>query len=195
MPKSKYPDDLRERALSLYIDAGVKAAALETGVPAKTISTWAWRAGLAEKASEKRQKAVVRSQEEFALARERIKVKLQDRAEWALDSMDREFTEVVVDQKGFEHAILQRPKPADVKNYATTAGIILDKLQLLTGGPTAVINETLNAPDLKALVRNNVRHISDAGAENAGSYEEALAKQNRKNELARQEAERMTQNN
>lgn len=156
--RKKYTEEQKQKAIAIYVEHGRKEAEKQTGINGKTIGSWASRAGVATDADEKRRAATEAARAEAMRIGEEITLKLAQRAKWCLDQMDKEFTETVVDQKGFEHEITQRPKPADVKNYATAGAILIDKLHLRTGEPTSIVDSNVKTPDLKALAAQNKKN-------------------------------------
>jgi transposase-like protein len=156
--RKTYSKQEKEAAVAIYVEHGRKEAESQTGINGKTIAAWTSRAGLATDTDEKRKAAVEASKNARQLQKEQLAVMFGERAVWCLKIMDQDFTEIVVDQKGFEHEITSRPKSADIKNLMVAAATGADKTLLLNGDPTAINETNLLTPDLKALAAQNRRN-------------------------------------
>lgn len=160
MATEKWPEETKAKALALYLEVGPSQAARATGVPSGTVRYWASLEGLtgdrqaavvterlqrADLAEEERQAALAQAAADkerrieaanlrSELKRAELRELLMDRAVEALHRMDDEH----VDFKGKDAIKVTYPKPsaADMKNYAMTAAILLDKYRLELGEVT-----------------------------------------------------------
>ena len=157
MAKRKtYTPEEKERAIAIYVESGRKEAELQTGIKGKTIAAWVSRAELATVTSENRQKGLDEAKTARELQQERIYNKMRNKMESLLDDFDSEYRFVHVSKNGEVTEVNIKPQPADKAKLATAFGILFDKNQLATGGPTA--NTVTHAPDLTALVAQNKRN-------------------------------------
>lgn len=113
-----YSDEERSEALTVAAEVGFAEAGRRLGIPSATLRSWVHRAekvatGMGVEVSPA---GVVLSWPE---RRERVVPKLGELAEEAL---------------GACHGALRAGKARDAQAFATTAAILIDKTQLLTGG-------------------------------------------------------------
>ena len=132
---AKYTDTQKREAVDLYVEVGTAEAARRIGVTTRTITTWAKAAGVT---SAERAKKVEHTNEGRTAAnaerRERIREKVLAKIEDMLDRMD----EPHVDFKGKDAQMVTYPiaTSGDVKNYAVSLGILLDKYRWEMGEST-----------------------------------------------------------
>jgi transposase-like protein len=152
-----YPPKQRERAVELALEIGIDETVVKfketygRALRRDTLRKWLSNAGKASELSETRQRAIDAAGKEWERRREELKLSILTEAEAFLGDMRKGYERVVVDQKGGEHVIHTAPEPADRARLATGFGILFDKLQLSTGGPTS--NQTVQNPSLTALVK------------------------------------------
>lgn len=156
--RKKYTEEQKQNAIAIYVEHGRKEAEKQTGIKGKTIAAWTSRAGLATDTDENRQKAIDASRNERQKQKELMAQLFGERAVWCLQIMDKDFTETVIDQKGFEHEVTGKPKSADIKNLMVAAATGADKTLLLNGEATAINDTNLKTPDLKALYAQNQKN-------------------------------------
>lgn len=152
MGKPGYPEEIRQKAIQLYLEEGYEVAEEETGVKAGTIASWVSRGGYAKVAQENRLKAIEARKAENELRWERIQDKICQKLEELLDDLDTPMEKVFFSQKGDLVKTKAMPDASDKRQLLTAFGILFDKRQLATGGSTSNTNATVSAPDLKALV-------------------------------------------
>ena len=110
----RYTDEQKAAAVATYIEAGGAEAARQHGMTSRAILNWAKAAGV----SKERTKNLEAASAMFTLEREAIRTKLVSRLDDMLTRMDTEASS------------------ADVKNYAISFGILLDKMRLELGEVT-----------------------------------------------------------
>jgi len=151
MPVMKYTDEQRTEALALYVEHGTAEAARLFGVSPRTIRRWANEEGLAAA----RDKTLTDAGERLKVRHETMREELRVRfLESALDALDR-MTEEHVDYRGKDATRVTWPMaPArEMKDYATTAAICVDKYRLEMGETTdrTGIEVSINGVDIAQL--------------------------------------------
>jgi len=154
----KYTDEQRAEALGLYVDHGAAQAGRMCDIPPRTIRYWANQHALAAARDKNLQDAGVRLVQQHATMREELKVRL---LESALDAVDR-MTAEHSDYRGKDATrVTWDVAPArDMKDYATTAGILIDKYRLEMGEATGRM-ETITQVDAE-LQRIATEFVRDA---------------------------------
>ena len=135
MTRASYTDQQKSDALAAYVEHGPSEAARQTGIPKGTIAAWARRNHVQTTAP---QKAAATAEATAAYAKERreqLKRDLLDKAVQLLQRMDEPHQEFV-GVKGNE-VVYSRAPAAAVKAYATSVGILIDKLRLEEGAATS----------------------------------------------------------
>lgn len=134
MAKRKvYTDEQKQEALAVYKEKNARAASEATGIPLKTIASWAARAGLTSDANEKRIASRDKARLHFEARRENLKVLMVKEAERCLVDMSGTVTTITKNGEVVTHP----PTPKDRQALGTTFGILFDKIQLATGRPTS----------------------------------------------------------
>ncbi len=133
-PAPKYTDDQRRKAVNLYIQHGTAEAARQTGISGRTVTRWAKAADV----SQDRTKTDAARQElarKNAERRERIKTSLLTKIEDLLGRMDLPH----IDFKGKDAQQVTYPTATsgDVKNYAVSVAVLIDKYRLEMGESTS----------------------------------------------------------
>jgi transposase-like protein len=143
--RRRYTEAEKQAALSLNRDKGPSHVERVLGIPKGTVSAWAKQAGIPTVRNEKTAAATEAAAVDAARLRADLRVKLLVKAHDLLDRMDEEH----VDFRGTTAYKVTFPKaPAGaVQNYATSVGILIDKLRLEEGGATDR-HEHLNADRL-----------------------------------------------
>jgi transposase-like protein len=136
-PKGKrrvYTRTQKDRALALYTAHGPRAASRKTKIPARTISSWAKRAGLKTEVVAKTAEATEAAAARATRIREELRAKLLDKALEVLGRMDVEH----IDFRGKDakKVTFPRPSPTGVREYAVAVGVLLDKDRLEMGEST-----------------------------------------------------------
>ena len=158
-----YTNAFRAKVMETYEAEGLAAAAREHGVPRGTVSWWAKKAGLTGHQSEI-------ARDGLAARLERIKEKLGRRAEEMLDRMDEPMVSWTGSGKNAVRIELPRPPAGVCREFATTAAILIDKLQLLRGEPTERHEHTDTAGDIRERLNSRIAGI--AAARGAGAAAE-----------------------
>ncbi len=131
---AKYTDDQRRKAVNLYIKHGTAEAARRTGISGRTITRWAKAADVSQdrtKTDAARQQLARRNAER----RERIKTLLLEKIEDLLGRMNKPH----IDFKGKNAQQVTYPvaTSGDVKNYAVSVAVLIDKYRLEMGESTS----------------------------------------------------------
>lgn len=137
------------------------------GVTGRTIQTWCIKAGrpLGDLSSYAvPQKAIDGHKAQAQERRERIRLLILEKAEDVLNRMD----EPHVDFKGKDAAQVTYPKATsgDVRNYAFTFGILLDKYRLEMGEATGRV-ETVDVGTAVQVVDDEIARLRERRAESA----------------------------
>lgn len=135
MARRKYTDDQVQEALKFYADLGPAATAAQMGIPAPTIRKWAQRAGVTGPHAQKVAAATEAARAEFDKRREQLRAKMLVTVEDLLDRMQEPHQEFV-GQHGSEVQYDRAPAQA-VRSYATSIGILIDKMRLELGEHTS----------------------------------------------------------
>lgn len=134
MAHNTYTDEQRTEALTFYLEHGTAEAARLSEISPRTIRRWANEDGLAAA----RDKNLSDAGEHLKIQHETMREELRVRfLETALDALDR-MTEEHVDYRGKDAKRVTWPMaPArEMKDYATTAAIMVDKYRLEMGEST-----------------------------------------------------------
>lgn len=180
MPTKKWTDDDREQALlALHDGATLGQVHADTGIPKGTLASWKRRqsreerdamvaeldtpADRAEAAAARRERTAKARQayvEVTAAARQQLAGRLHDEVHELLDRMNSPTTYVHVkvvnmgadagSQVETVHVELPLPTATDTKALVTSAAILVDKLQLLTGQATERTEQVGGPVDLDA---------------------------------------------
>lgn len=135
MAKSRYTAKQRAQALELYLDHGPAETSRRTGIPVGTIRKWAARASVTGPHAKKTEAATEAARAQGERSRAELRVKLLAKAHDLLERMDHSHQEFV-GQTGREVHYDKAPANA-VKAYATSVGILIDKLRLEEGESTS----------------------------------------------------------
>ena len=147
--RQTWTPEQRAEALELYPEHGPAHAGRQLGIPLGTVASWARRAGVRTVAAEKTRAAT----EHAAATMQQKKLTLADQvADEARRVLGQLFAPTVEkkivtlsgglhDRGDWAIAEVERDAPtfADQQRIATTFGILVDKLQVLTGGATAIL--------------------------------------------------------
>lgn len=128
---SPHPPELRERVIQRAQETGVRAAATEHGVSPASVSRWCRKAGVATVPHEQTENARAVAAMRWEERRGDLLHEMGEAAELAL--------ETAVEA-------LEDGKVRDAQSAAVTMAILVDKAQLLSGGPTSR-NEHLSGLD------------------------------------------------
>lgn len=132
-----YTDEQKTDAVDLYIEHGAAEASRRTGINKRSISRWANAADVSADRDKNLIDAAERLTKQSTAQRAAIRVDLLDRVADVLKRMD----EPHIDFRGKDATQVEWPTAtsSDVKNYAVSFGILLDKYRLEMGEATEVI--------------------------------------------------------
>lgn len=120
MTVGRWPDETRTAALQLLRDGvGTNETSRRTGVPAPTLSRWAKDAGI-----------VIDRAAQTVAAAESTRLKWAQRREEIPDEVGTVLAEIL-------EKCREATSGRDAHGYAMAYGTLIDKAQLLTGGPTS----------------------------------------------------------
>lgn len=131
---AKYSDTQKREAVNLYIQHGTTKASQQSGVPKRTLLRWAKDSDVVAQARDKTDTARTELARVNAERRERIKTTLLEKIEDLLGRMDVPH----VDFKGKDAQMVTYPvaTSGDVKNYAVSVAVLIDKYRLEMGEAT-----------------------------------------------------------
>ncbi|KKN15606.1 hypothetical protein LCGC14_0984560, partial [marine sediment metagenome] len=134
-PAPKYTDTQRRKAVNLYIQHGTTQASQQSGIPKRTLQRWAKDSGIVAQARIKTDTARTELARVNAERRERIKTSLLTKIEDLLGRMDLPH----IDFKGKDAQQVTYPTATsgDVKNYAVSVAVLIDKYRLEMGESTS----------------------------------------------------------
>jgi hypothetical protein len=122
MSRTHYTPEQRTQALALYVEHGPAETERHTGIPRRTIATWARRAGLKTDAPSKTAKATAAAAMKWAQRR----VVLADK-----------LGQVSEQLAGAAQAAVAKGDGRNAQAFMTAAAIGVDKAELLTGRATS----------------------------------------------------------
>lgn len=140
MARRSYTPEQRAEVLGLYVEHGPHEASRRSGVPVRTISDWAGKAGIATEATPEKTRAAVEKatavrEAKRAEKREDLRDLLLDKALDMLERMDAPHSEWR-GQKDPVKVVYDRAEAQACQQYATATGILLDKFRLEVGEST-----------------------------------------------------------
>ena len=129
-----YTAEQKKETISLYIQHGTTKASEQSGVPKRTILYWVKNANVVAQARDKTDAARTELARLNAERRERIRAQLLEKMEDLLERMNKPH----VDFRGKDAQMVTYPiaTSSDVKNYAVSFAILLDKYRLEMGEAT-----------------------------------------------------------
>lgn len=129
-----YTPQQRTEAVDAYLEHGATEAARITGIPKRTINRWATDDGATSDKAEQTQTARDMLAQANAKRREELRALLMEKAVDLMRRMD----EPHIDFKGKDAFIVTYPKATsgDVRNYAVSVGVLIDKFRLEMGEAT-----------------------------------------------------------
>ncbi len=133
MTKRIYTEDQRDEACLVYVEHGPSETQRRTGIPTSTLHDWAQQRGIRTVRNQKTAEATEAAALDARAKRVSLRCLLLDQALSALERMDEPHTEYV----GREAVTWEKAPAHAMKNYAMTAGILIDKLRLEEGSVTA----------------------------------------------------------
>ncbi len=132
---AKYTDAQRRKAINLYIEHGTAEASRRSGISTRSIKRWAKDSDVVAQARDKTGQAREELARVNAERRERIKTMLLEKIEDLLGRMNLPH----VDFKGKDARQITYPTATsgDVKNYAVSVAVLIDKYRLEMGESTS----------------------------------------------------------
>ena len=129
-----YTTDQKKEAVDLYIQHGAAGASEQSGVPKRTLLRWAKDSNVVARARDKTAAATTERARLNTERRERIKTLLLEKIEDLIGRMDIEH----IDFKGKDAQMVTYPiaTSSDVKNYAVSIAVLIDKYRLEMGEAT-----------------------------------------------------------
>jgi hypothetical protein len=131
---TRYSAKKQRDALELYVQFGPREASRQSGIPARTISRWAAKAGVATEVLSETAKATEAATAKAELTRAWIRATLLEKVADILGRLDMPH----IDFRGKDavQVTFPGPTPTGVKEYALAIGILLDKYRLEMGEST-----------------------------------------------------------
>lgn len=160
MAKQKYSDEFKQAVLETYQSEGPAAAARRHGVSKRSVQSWAKRAGVCTEAATK--SATEAACVSLETRRSRIRELLGQRAQEMLDRMGEPMQMWVGSGAKPIQVELERPPAGVCKDLATTAAILIDKLQLMTGEATERVEHNDLAKDARERLTSRIASIASA---------------------------------
>ncbi len=135
----QYTDTQRSEAVTLYVEHGAAEAARRTGINKRSISRWASAADV----SADRDKNLTDGADRLALQsrekREQLRIDALDKAADMLARMDQPHIDYKAAGRELHKVEYETARSGDVKNYAVSFAILLDKYRLEMGEATALV--------------------------------------------------------
>ena len=133
----KYTDIQKQEAVDLYLKHGASEASNRLDIPRRTISSWVTKQGLAQAKGEQTEAAREALALKNAERRERIRTSILVKVEDILGRMDMPHHDYRAAGKELHRVDWDTARSGDVKNYAVSMAILLDKYRLEMGEHTA----------------------------------------------------------
>jgi transposase-like protein len=156
-----YSDEFKAEVLETYRTDGPSEAARRHGVHKTTLLRWARAAGVVTVSGTK--KATEAACEALEAVRARLRTKLALRADEMLDRLNEPMTVYVGSGANPTPVEIARPNASTCRDFATTAAILIDKLQLLSGEATERV-EQHTTDDLSRLSTEELKALRDIRA-------------------------------
>lgn len=150
----RYTAEQKAKGLKLYETEGPTAAARQIGCSPRTIRDWAKTAGV----SKARSKNLEAAASMFAAERAAVRVKLMSKIGDMLDRMDQPHYDYR--GKNVEKVTWETATSGDVKNYAISFGVLLDKLRLELGEATGR-TETVDLAAAESRIDQEIARLSE----------------------------------
>ena len=143
----RWPEEQRAEALRLLSEVGTAGASRQTGIPEGTISSWGVRHKVSAPTPDKLADMHFRRSMSLAERKRKLAESLLDKAEAFVTQLDGPVVEKVVKVVsrgavlGSETEVVEvkysKPPTGDAKRIVESIGVLIDKIQLLTGDVTA----------------------------------------------------------
>jgi len=149
----------KTKAVDLYLKHGTAEAARQTGISGRTITRWAKTSGVVSQDREKTETARQELARRNAERRERIRSLILEKAEDILHRMDEPHADFKVVDKGIEKVVWDSARSGDVKNYALSLAILIDKYRLEMGEATGR-TETIDLAAAESRIDQEIERLS-----------------------------------
>ena len=136
---TKYTDTQRRKAVKLYVKYGTAEAARRTGITGRSIIRWANATGVSQDNAEQTEAARERLALKNAERREHIRTRILEKVEDMLGRMDQPHVDYRAAGKELHRVEWDSARSGDVKNYAVSMAILIDKYRLEMGEHTSKI--------------------------------------------------------
>jgi len=155
-----YTDEQKREAVDLYLEYGAAEAATRTSIPRRTISSWITKRGLAQAKGQQTEAARQQLAAKNAERRERIRTTILEKAEDILDRMDQPHVDYRAAGKELHQVEWDTARSGDVKNYAVSFAILIDKYRLEMGEHTSKIS----VADAESVLDAEIMRLSEQHA-------------------------------
>lgn len=159
-----YSEDQRAEAIALYVEHGPTEASRRLNIPKGTITRWAKRAGAETVSPANTRAATEAATAKAGQRRAELRQLLLEKALDALRRMDAPHKDYR--GKDADEVWWDKAPSGDMKNYATTAAILIDKLRLEEGAATSREEHVQTSEVDRELERlaDELRARADAGS-------------------------------
>ncbi len=158
-----YTDLQRQEAIDLYLKHGTAEAARQTGITGRSIVRWAKASGMSQDKAEQTEAAREALALKNAETRERIRVMILEKAEDILNRMDQPHIDYKAAGKDIHKVVWDTARSGDVKNYAVSFAVLLDKYRLEMGEVTGRV-ETVDVGTAVQVVTDEVARLRERRA-------------------------------
>ena len=152
-----YTDIQKTQAVDLYLKHGASEASNRLDIPRRTISSWVTKQGLAQAKGEQTEAAREQLALKNAERRERIRSLILEKAEDIRGRMDEPHIDFKAAGKELHKVEWETARSGDVKNYAVSFAILIDKYRLEMGEATSRTEVSVN--DAVQVVRDEVAQM------------------------------------
>ncbi len=135
-----YTDTQKREAVNLYLKHGTAEAARRTGITGRSIVRWAKATGVSQDKAEQTEAAREQLALKNAERRERIRTTMLEKIEDILGRMDMPHHDYRAAGKELHRIEWDSARSGDVKNYAVSAAVLIDKFRLEMGEHTSKIS-------------------------------------------------------
>jgi len=158
MQRTTYTPEQKAEALAIVASKGISEAARTLGIPPGTVAAWAHRNGVQSPTVEEMVKITEASRLTVAQRKAALAEDLLNHAVRIAGQLEQPAVEKVVKVVGFGSGVsgteivevtYERPPTADQKRIAETIGVLVDKIQLLTGEATSRTETALTVDGAK----------------------------------------------
>jgi len=135
-----YTKEQKQKAVDLYVKVGTAEAARRTGITGRSIIRWANTAGVSQDKANQTEAARESLALKNAERRERIRNMILEKIEDILGRMDQPHHDYRAAGKELHRIEWESARSGDVKNYAVSMAVLLDKYRLEMGEHTSKIS-------------------------------------------------------